>query len=167
MITEDRDKYLNRISEVVKSVGGFLRLKNPIYPEGKTKKSTFLVDGMYVSEILDNQDISYYFKGFKKKKLNELSDKEIYCIFESIEKNEYSGFSISKLKNKVREEAGHIKLTKNLVYEELEYDLVEMSLKTISYRRLGSGFTTTNDITNVSDPFLEEVYKLVLRGNYL
>ena len=166
MISE-KEKCINEIIEVVKSVGGFLRLKNPIFPEGKTKKSPFSVDGMYVSEILDNQDISYYLNGFKKKKLNELSDKEIYCIFESIEKNEYSGFSISNLKNKVREEAGHIKLTKNLVYKELEYDLVEMSLKTISYRRLGSGSTRTNDITNVSDSFLEEVYKLVLGGNYL
>ena len=53
------------------------------------------------------------------------------------------------------------------MYKELEYDLVEMSLKTISYRRLGSGSTRTNDITNVSDSFLEEVYKLVLGGNYL
>ena len=37
MISE-KEKCINEIIEVVKSVGGFLRLKNPIFPEGKTKK---------------------------------------------------------------------------------------------------------------------------------
>lgn len=163
----EREEWLSTINNVIKDNGGFLRLKDAVYPNGEKKADPFRLNGMYVQEMLENGNIFYYYDGFKQDKIDKLPNELIYCIFAAIKEGKYSAFSLTKLIKKIKEEAGHIKLVKKLCFDNREFDVIEVTENNIRMKYASEYTTNSYKYSNVSENFLEAIYNSIMEGNFI
>lgn len=158
-----KEQYLKLIKSFIKDKGGFLKLKGAIFPdsdENKIGDNPFALSGMYIQEMWEDGTIFYYFRKFQDGNIKDLSEKQLVCIWNAIEEGKYSIFSRASLINKVKEEAGHIKLIKPLSYNNGMY-LTTVTEKKITLNQVSYKYS------DVSEDMLEAIYKSILEGNFI